>query len=78
MKHSKKLKGRYEPIHIPLIHKKHTENEIKEIRLVQKKAIENFILHKGIDYIQPNVSGNPTPIDKRKFGWQRKRSQKDL
>jgi hypothetical protein len=77
MKHSKKAKGRYEPIHIPLIGKKFTDQQIKDIQAIRDKAIENFIAHKGVEHIAPNVSGNPTLLDKRKFGWQRKQNQKD-
>jgi hypothetical protein len=67
----KTAKGRYKSISIPLINKEHTDNQIDEIKEIQRQSIANFIAHKGIELIPFGQSGNPEMIKKR--GWGRKK-----
>jgi len=69
----KTAKGRYKSVKIPLATKDLSEEEIKNIRLIQREAIDNFIAHRGVELIPAGQTGNPEMVKKR--GWGAKKSK---
>jgi len=70
-------KGRYKSISIPLSEKGMMDDQLKEIKQIQRHAIDNFIAHKGVELIPHGQSGNPTSLKKRSWGWQRKKTKEE-
>jgi len=73
----KTAKGRYKSISIPLSEKGMMDDQWREIKDIQRQAIDNFIAHKGVELIPQGQSGNPASLKKRSWGWQKKKTQKD-
>ena len=69
----KTAKGRYKAVHIPLVSKDLTEEQVTQIRQTQREAIDNFIAHKGVELIPEGQTGNPTLVKKR--GWGARKSK---
>ena len=69
----KTAKGRYKAIKIPLITKDLSEEQVAEIRLIERQAIDNYIAHRGVELIPVGQTGNPTLLKKR--GWGAKKSK---